>query len=491
LVFRYPLTKEIRKLHGREGDNGTDLIPFPGEYQYIKDEKMSTLLFTTLPSDDLGLLTRSLPIAKQLNIRGHEAVFSSPARAPGRLIGAAGFRNLVPHHPIYDLMGTGGRPTDIVRFLASSRLRLRYGHPVRFLLKLLAVLPRRTAPATPEVWNMGQAGAQMGMLDERFVDSSVAAYLEVIREVRPAAVVDFWNPFAVIAARAAGISVISVLQADAHPAGRGFIWWKDPPAGLPDPVPVLNRVMARRGLEPIGKFEQLSLGDLTLVVGGPETDPLPPEARPVYIGPVLWEQPGRHLPDWLARRNGEPPLIWVYSGNPRYFGGIFSPFDSIVVIRAAAAALGEEDVRVVLTTGHHVLPREVRPLPANFRHEPFLPGLAMARRSDLLIHHGGYGSCQTGLVTGTPAVILPTYSERESNARRVAALGAGEWVGVEHRSGKKSVDVRELRAAVRRVLADPAYAERAKRAGERLRSYGGAPRAAELMEDFLRERSRE
>jgi len=48
----------------------------------------------------------------------------------------------------------------------------------------------------------------------------------------------------------------------------------------------------------------------------------------------------------------------------------------------------------------------------------------MAERSDLLIHHGGYGSCQTGLVTGTPAVIIPTYAERESNARRIAALGA-------------------------------------------------------------------
>jgi UDP:flavonoid glycosyltransferase YjiC (YdhE family) len=48
----------------------------------------------------------------------------------------------------------------------------------------------------------------------------------------------------------------------------------------------------------------------------------------------------------------------------------------------------------------------------------------MAERSDLLIHHGGYGSCQTGRLCGKPAAIVPTYAERERNPRRVAALGA-------------------------------------------------------------------
>lgn len=100
-----------------------------------------------------------------------------------------------------------------------------------------------------------------------------------------------------------------------------------------------------------------------------------------------------------------------------------------------------------------------------FLYEAFVPGLAMAARSDLLIHHGGYGLCQTGLYTGTPAVIIPTFSERENNARRVAALGAGDFVLPTTDAGgkKKQVRVEELRAKVRRVLADPAYARNARR----------------------------
>jgi UDP:flavonoid glycosyltransferase YjiC (YdhE family) len=107
----------------------------------------------------------------------------------------------------------------------------------------------------------------------------------------------------------------------------------------------------------------------------------------------------------------------------------------------------------------------------------------MAQRSDLLIHHGGYGSCQTGLCTGTPSVVIPTYSERESNARRVAALGAGEFLlPVEGPRGRKRVSAEELRGLVRRVLADPACAARASRVGEELAALGGAPEAARLIE---------
>ena len=108
----------------------------------------------------------------------------------------------------------------------------------------------------------------------------------------------------------------------------------------------------------------------------------------------------------------------------------------------------------------------------------------MAERSDLLIHHGGYGSCQTGLYMGKPAVIIPTFSERESNARRVAGVGAGAFVRVENGEGGKHVNVESLKVMIRRVLSDPSYAENAQRVSRRLRSYGGVSHAARLIEEF-------
>src|SRR5262249_58021515 len=126
------------------------------------------------------------------------------------------------------------------------------------------------------------------------------------------------------------------------------------------------------------------------------------------------------------------------------------------------------------------------PRPTNFRKGTVRSGLAMGERSDLLIHHGGYGSCQTGLYAGKPAVIIPTFSERESNARRVVATGAGALVRVEEDRGEKRVSVEELRETVRRVLSDPSFADNARRVAQKLRSYGGPSRAAQLIEQFCR-----
>jgi UDP:flavonoid glycosyltransferase YjiC (YdhE family) len=323
----------------------------------------------------------------------------------------------------------------------------------------------------------------MGMLNEGFVRANVQSLRDLMVSTSTDVVVDFWNPFAVIAARAAKKPLVTVIQSDAHPGSQGFIWWKQAPRNLPSPVPVVNRVLSEVGLPAVGRMEELSVGDLTLVVGTPETDPLPTGTNVTYIGPVLWQKKDATLPEWIMARDRVRPLIWVYSGNPRYASG-GQTLDSAVVLEASIAALRDEDVQVVLTTGHHALPQEMLPLPANFRHEAYLPGLAMAEQADLLIHHGGYGSCQTGLFMGKPAVIIPTFSERESNARRVAGVGAGLIVTVDVVAGTRRVDAMALRDAVREVLSSIRYTENAVRVSHQLRQYGGAEAAARMIEDF-------
>jgi len=447
--------------------------------------KMKKLLFTTLPSNDLGLLTRSLPIATKLAERGHQVAFCNVAKAPRKLIADAGFENLVPRHPLYYLQTEDLNPRGLYRILSSERVKRDCGNIFNFFRELVGSVPTRFASPTSEIWNADHAGAMVGMLNENFVRAHCEAMLALINDYGPDTVVDFWNPFACVATRATGTPLVTVVQADAHPASQGLIWWKEPPADLPTPVPVLNRVLAGYGLSPINKTEELNVGDLTLVVGIPETDPLPEIADVTYVGPILWQKDEAQLPAWFDELSQDRPVIWVYPGNPRYLPGLRTPTDSIVVVQTCTEALADEDAQVVLSTGHHPLPGEVLPLPANFQHEPYVPGLAMAERSQLMIHHGGYGSCQTGLYTGTPAVIIPTFSERESNARRVAAMGAGVFIlPTENRSRRKYVSPQALRAAVRRVLSDPSFTQNARRVSEKMKTYGGATQAARLIEDF-------
>ena len=130
---------------------------------------------------------------------------------------------------------------------------------------------------------------------------------------------------------------------------------------------------------------------MTLVLGLPEIDPLPETANVTYIGPILWQKQEEKLPNWIDDLVREQPLIWLYPGNLQYIRGSSTFGDSAVVLQACIEALKNEAVQIVLTTGYHSLPRRFVSLPSNFRHEPYVPGLAMAERSDLLIHHGGKG----------------------------------------------------------------------------------------------------
>jgi len=438
---------------------------------------LNRYLFTTLPSNDLGLLTRSLPIARELGNRGHHIAFCSPARSPNKLITKAGFENLLPRQPLYFLISGDVSFGRLVRLLLSR-------HPKRDVGLLMSFLKNMSRSSTAEVWDIDHFMSLFGMSNEGIVRVMVDALVEVIRAYEPDAVVDFCNPFACIAAKASRTPLMTVIQSDMHPQSQGFIWWKKPPSELhSSPVPATNRALAEYLLPPIEKMGDLLVGDVTLVLGLPETDPLPESAEVVYIGPILWQEREERLPNWIDDLGREQPVIWLYPGNLQYVRGSSTFADSAVVLEACIEALGNEAVQVVLTTGHHSLPRRFVPLPANFRHEPYVPGLAMAERSDLLIHHGGYGSCQTGLFTGTPALIIPTYSERESNARRIAAQGAGDYVvPTSDITGRhKRLSSHEVRTKVFNILSDESFAENARRIRERMKTYAGASEAARLI----------
>ncbi len=433
-------------------------------------------LFTTLCSNDLGLLTRSLPIAQELRARGHQVVFCNPAKAPRKVISAAGFDNIPSKWPLLYVTGGDQSLPRLLRLLASR-------HAIRDLGIIASLKRRLDRFGTPEIWNIDHF-LYLLMADANHVRIEVGHLVDIVNEQDPDAVVDFWNVSACIAARATRKRLITVIQADMHPESKGFLWWRSAPADVPTPAPAINKVLAELGLAPVRKAADLLVGDRTLVMGTPETDPLPGTAEVTYVGAVLWQEPASRLPDWVAGLDAAKPLIWIYSGNPQYMAGSHGAFDSDVVIRACIEAFRDGDVQVVLSSGHQSLPREVLPLPSNFRHVPFLPGLAMAERSDLLIHHGGYGSCQTGLFTATPALIIPTYSERESNARRVAAAGAGEFVlPTTDASGRKRVDAAVVRAKADHILSDPSFRENARRVSEKLRAYGGARYAARVIEE--------
>jgi UDP:flavonoid glycosyltransferase YjiC (YdhE family) len=409
---------------------------------------MAKFLFTMLPVNTLGLATRMVPIARVLADRGHEVAVFNPAPAPANLIADAALRNLRP-------MSWRFKPSsnfDFARVSAASdveqELATIYG-------------------------------------DEQYSRAAVALYLDLIHRWDPDVVVDSFGLPACLAARILNVPLVTVLQGDHHPDSSGYLWGKgERPKRSSSVAPIINKVGSERGQAPVTRAVDLLAGDLCLIVGTPETDPLPATSHVTYVGPIVWQREDAALPDWVTTLSRDEPLIWVYPGDSSYGGNPNQP-DSSVISRAAIAALADASVQVVLTIGDKELPKEFGTLPSNFHHAAYLPGLAMAERSDLMVHHGGHCSVMTGLSTGTPAVIIPTIAERESNARRAAALGAAEIVFPDLAAeGEKHIDVTEFRAKVDRVLNEQSYVQSARRVAQSMRKFGGAREAADRVESF-------
>jgi hypothetical protein len=443
---------------------------------------LRTYLFTMLPSNDLGLLARSLPIARELKSRGRRVVFCCQGGAPRKRISEAGFENRDLDWPLLDIMAGDAGIKSMFELMKSR-------HFARDAVNLAVFLRQMARHGTAEVWNLDHFMFLMGMGIESHVRAYVKAMADLIDEIDPDAVVDFWNPWACIAAKLRRKPLVTVIQSDMHPMCGGFIWWKQVPSGVPSPVRAVNSVLSENGMAPIQRTGELVVGDRTLVVGIPEMDPLPDGADAIHIGPILWHNPGETLPDPIKKAVVNRPVVWLYPGNLRYMKGARTAFDGSVVLEACVEALGGEKMQVVLTTGHQPIPASFLPLPRNFIHAPFAPGLPMAEACDLLIHHGGYASCQTGLFAGKPALIIPTYSERESNARRTAARGGGDLIVPEtDASGvHKRLKPEEVRSKVFNLLENPFYRENARRIGAALRSHGGAAYAAGIIDHFIGE----
>jgi UDP:flavonoid glycosyltransferase YjiC (YdhE family) len=133
---------------------------------------MSRFLFTTLPSNDLGLLTRSLPIARELKLRGHEVAYCHPARSPQILIGEAGFQNVLPDDPLYHMMADPSLRA-LLRLLARGR-------PLRTLSVLRKTIRAFQQLSAADMWNIDQFSATVTAGSLR---ADVAALVQLIRSL--------------------------------------------------------------------------------------------------------------------------------------------------------------------------------------------------------------------------------------------------------------------------------------------------------------------
>ena len=100
----------------------------------------------------------------------------------------------------------------------------------------------------------------------------------------------------------------------------------------------------------------------------------------------------------------------------------------------------------------------------------------------MVVTHGGFGTLMGCLGVGVPVVVIPVNGDQPRNARRCADLGVGRVIGPDERTPEA------IRAAVRAVLADPAYRRNVQGLRDQMTALPGMDHAVALLARLAAER---
>jgi hypothetical protein len=329
--------------------------------------------------------------------------------------------------------------------------------------------------------DLDQYWGRLGFADESYFTRLIEARLRLIDELQPDLLLTQFCPPTEVIARITGLPLICVTQSCWHPKGKPLCWWARPHVAgdYPRVAPVVNAVLERYGAEPITRMADLNTGDLTIIPSFPEFDPVA-DPGVHYAGPLSWESASRlaSTTDSNMAALFAKPTVLVYTGHFRDSGG-----DSgLLILQHVVQALRNTGFSVLITTGLGQDLDDCRGIAdSNIHVHQWVPITALIKRCQLFIHHGGHGSCMVGIANGVPSLTIPTFQEREFNARQLHLLGLGDFILPDE------LNVEVLRDKIEACLQNASLRENLTYWANELRErrYGGGADAAALVDQLI------
>lgn len=177
----------------------------------------------------------------------------------------------------------------------------------------------------------------------------------------------------------------------------------------------------------------------------------------------------RELAQFLA--DGEPPLVFTLGSSAVRDAG-----DFYVQSVAAARMLGR---RAVLLVGDEPRNRAPEPLPEHIVTAAYAPYARLFPVASAIVHHGGIGTTAQALRAGKPMLVMPFGGDQYDNAARIERLGVGRTIM------RRRYTAGRAAAALRELLGNRAYRDRAVDLSARIRAERGVHAACDALDDSL------
>jgi zeaxanthin glucosyltransferase len=182
--------------------------------------------------------------------------------------------------------------------------------------------------------------------------------------------------------------------------------------------------------------------------------------------PASLELPGRRTPPhfhhtgpWTDAEGRAPvdfPWTLLDPGRPLAYASMGTLQNGILqTFRVIAEACAGSGPQLVISLGGGQDPSLLRDLPGDPIVVGYAPQLELVRRAALTISHGGLNTTLESAAQGVPMVVLPVTYDQPGVGARV------EWSGVGRSIPVRRLTVDRLRDAIRTVLDNPSYRQRA------------------------------
>ena len=194
---------------------------------------------------------------------------------------------------------------------------------------------------------------------------------------------------------------------------------------------------------------------------------LPPRTQ--YVGPLTWRN-RLPPPRCLKELSPDKPTIYLSLGS-----------EGLEDLLVHLDVLARENVQIVVATGAPDVVRS-RTVPDGVFLEQYVNTDQLLPHCALVCCHGGNGTLYQALSYGLPIVVVATHQEQSYGGKRIQRLGLGRTMML--RAVEKQ-GFGLVAAAVRDVLMDCGYRERAQEFSRHLHGWNGAELAAAAIENYL------